>query len=393
MEGVTNFPMRLWLHLASAPAALATPFLRVTSTFPLRGLPPGFAPEIDGLRGEVPYVLVPQMMAAEADDFLRTADVFLAAVPFVELNAGCPSPTCVGKGAGSSLLRDADDFHRTVRRLAKELGPGRVAVKMRTGFHDDREFPGLIAGLADLPLARLTVHGRTRPDGYQGEARWDLIDLATRTCRAPVYASGDVVDVASLARRRQSAPLVAGTLVGRGALRNPWVFTELRRGDAVRISGAALLHAVAAYALLHELHAERFTDLLALVRARRLPEACGTDAAAWEAVYRLAAAALGLSAPDVDVDPLDGALALSRHTLGRAKLLWNYLRSSLPAAFFEPQLMRAPNLGALLAGIRRIWRAHGDDALPLTHQPSLDWLYAGSRRAATSLADGRQEGA
>ena len=390
MEGVTNFPMRAWLHLAAAPAALATPFLRVTATFPnARGLPPGFVPELVELpSGERPYAVVPQMMATEPDDFLRAADLFLTrGAPFVELNAGCPSPTCVGKGAGSSLLQDPDDFHAFVRRLAAALGPERVAVKMRTGFAGDDELPRLVSGLAPLPLARVTVHGRTRPAGYKGLARWDLIEHTARLCRAPVYASGDVVDGASLAARLAQAPSVQGVLVGRGALRNPWVFQELRTGESVALTPRALLAAIAAYALLHELHAERADELVRLVRAGLLAAPCGTAAAAWEQVYRTAAAALGVAAPDLAAGPLEGTLALSRHTMGRAKLLWNYLRSSLPTAFFAPQLMRAADLGTLLAGIRRLAAPELEAPQPLRHEPGLDWLYSGSGRRAPEASE------
>ena len=64
------------------------------------------------------YALTPQLMAVEPADFLRAAELFPDGTAFIELNAGCPSPTCVGKGAGSSMLRVADEFHETVATLA-----------------------------------------------------------------------------------------------------------------------------------------------------------------------------------------------------------------------------------------------------------------------------------
>jgi tRNA-dihydrouridine synthase len=394
MEGVTNFAMRLWLYLAGGPRTLATPFLRVTATYPARILPPEFAPELGPLAGIVPYTLVPQLMAAEEQDFLRAAELLLPLTPFIDLNCGCPSPTCVGKGAGSSMLREPDALRATAEMLIAGVGAGRLGVKMRTGFHTDGEFPRLLGALADLPLARLTVHGRTRPAGYTGAARWDLIALAARTTRAPVIASGDVVDLASLRARLELAPAVAGVIVGRGALRNPWLFRELAAGvEQAGVEQAldmpTLRRALAVFAMLHELGATGLDDLVGLVADGLAEETAGTDLARWDQVYRRVALALHGRVVDPDGAALAGAWPLERPTIGRLKLVWNYLRSSLPAAFFAPALMRSGDLGTLLEGINLIHKQAGaPERLPLRYTKTLDWLYSGGRREPPSASDG-----
>ncbi len=376
MEGVTGFAMRAFFSLASGVRAQATPFLRVTATYPHKQLPREFAPELTELSDVTPYQLTPQLMAVETDDFLRAASYFPHATPFIELNCGCPSPTCVGKGAGSSLLRVADEFHDTVGTLTRELGPGRLAVKMRLGFAGADEFPALLQGIENAPLARLTIHGRSRPAGYKGKADWTPMALATERSGVPVFASGDVVDRASLDARLAVAPRIAGALVGRGALRNPWLFQELA-GAPAQLSPEALVLAVATQALLQEYGATRLDDLYGLVKEGLLLESCGTSENAWRRVYdRLSPRA-----------PLD--LEVSKPVLGRAKMLWSYLRSSLPEGCFEPRVLRARTLTELLSGIDVVARAAGKSLL-LRHRPDLDWLYAGEGRKQEAGPRGEQ---
>lgn len=382
MEGVTGFPARLFFQLASAPDTIATPFLRVTPTHPHKALPPEFVPELTSLQGLHGYKLVIQLMAVEADDFLRTCDLLMDHTAFVEINCGCPSPTCVGKGAGSSMLKDPDDFHRTMERIARTLGPQRFAVKMRTGFHQHEEFPQLLSGLRGLDLARLTVHGRTRPQGYTGKARWDLIGEAARQARAPVMASGDVTSHQSLAAMREVAGATRGTLVGRGALRNPWIFEELRRQAVVRIDYPALRAAMVTFALLHELPRTGLSHLLAAIDAGLLEHPCGMSTMRWEAAANLLAKQVtGERWPHHD-NPRECDFPFERHTIGRLKLLWNYLRSSLPPLFFAPETLRAKTVGELLARIDRLAAQHSD-GIVLEHNPAYDWIYAGAKKSDT----------
>lgn len=382
MEGVTGFPARLFFRLASRPATIATPFLRVTATHPHKALPPEFVPEITALGGRgTDYPLVVQLMAVEGDDFLRAAELFMEHVPFLEINCGCPSPTCVGKGAGSSMLKDQDDFHATMARISKALGPKRFAVKMRTGFDAHAEFPGLVAGLAELDLARLTVHGRTRPEGYKGKARWDLIAQAARSARAPVIASGDVVSHAALSGMRTVAPATHGALIGRGALRNPWVFEEIRTLSPVTMPAAALRAALVTFALLHELARAGVARLVHAVERGLLASTCGNDAGRWEA-------AADLLAREITGEPWphrqrarEEDFPFERHTIGRLKLLWSYLRSSLPPSFFAPETLRAKTVGDLLARFDALVAAHGGESLVLAHDAAHDWIYAGSKKS------------
>jgi tRNA-dihydrouridine synthase len=239
----------------------------------------------------------------------------------------------------------------------------------------------LLAGLASLPLARLTVHGRTRPDGYRGRARWDLMHLATQHATAPVVGSGDVVDLASFDALLREAPDLSGVIVGRGALRHPWIFSELRDRKSVSVTPRTLYLALATFAALIDLFAERQADLVRLARDGVFWTPCLTSEDAWEKVaQRLSLAAYDTDAHLGAAHPFPGPIA--RATLGRVKMLWSYLRSSLPRPLFQPQVLRHRDLGAMLTHISSVAAesADPDGTLPLRHAPDLDWLYSGARK-------------
>jgi tRNA-dihydrouridine synthase len=371
MEGVSELPFRLWIAQVSAPAFSSTPFLRATDTYPAQ-LPLDFAAEL--MRAwDVGYQLIPQVMASEPKDFVRTAQLLLPAADFVDLNCGCPSPNPVSGGAGSSLLKDPAHFLGFAERLADSLPAQSFSIKMRTGFDDTQQFDELTSGLRPLPLRQLTVHGRTRRDRYDGQSRWDLIQRAAEQLPCPVVGSGDIRSAASLEDIRTAAPDVSRFIVGRGALRNPWIFMELRNQEPVVIRRSLLQKVVASFALLTELGMDHQIERLEpLVKKGLWQNTAGNSGQAWAALYEeLSTAYAGriVAFKDLEVD---------RITLGRVKMVWNYLRSSLPDAYFEPLLLRSKSLGELLSGLTRLDPA--DEAFTIGHRPKWDWLFTSSRQ-------------
>lgn len=371
MEGVSELPFRLWIAQMSNPAFASTPFLRATDTYPAQ-LPLDFAAEVTR-EWDVNYQLVPQVMAAEPKDFVRTAQLLLPQAEFVDLNCGCPSPNPVSGGAGSSLLKDSAHFLGFAERLADALPAQSFSIKMRTGFDDTKLFDELTAGLSILPLRQLTIHGRTRRDRYDGFSRWDLIQRAAERLPCPVVGSGDILSHSSMSAIQVTAPAVSRYIVGRGALRNPWIFMELRDEKPVVIRRSLLQKVMASFALLTELGMDHQVDRLEpLVKKGLWQTSAGNSGQAWTAVYEelcMAQAGKILAFKDLSVD---------RITLGRVKMVWNYLRSSLPPAYFEPLLLRSKSLGELLSGLTRLDPA--DDAFPIMHRPEWDWLFTSTRQ-------------
>jgi tRNA-dihydrouridine synthase len=371
MEGVSELPFRLWIAQVSSPDFSSTPFLRATDTFPAQ-LPLDFASEV--MRDwDVPYQLIPQVMASEPKDFVRTAQLLLPAADFVDLNCGCPSPNPVSGGAGSSLLKNPAHFLGFAERLADALPARSFSIKMRTGFDDTALFDELTSGLCTLPLKQLTIHGRTRRDRYDGRSRWDLIQRAAAQLACPVVGSGDILSAASLNEIAAAAPSVSRFIVGRGALRNPWIFMELRNQEPVLIRRSLLQKVVASFALLTELGMDHQIEKLEpLVKKGLWLTSAGTSGQAWAALYEelsMAYAGRILAFKDLEVD---------RITLGRVKMVWNYLRSGLPHVYFEPLLLRSKTLGELLTGLIRLDPA--DEPFSIGHRREWDWLFTSSRQ-------------
>ena len=150
---------------------------------------------------------------------------------FIEVNAGCPAPKVAGKGSGSGLLRDLprlqDILHDVKAVLDAKTPEIPLTLKCRIGWDDDS-----INVMETLKIAEgegvemLTVHGRTRLQGYNGLANWDWIGKVAAAAKIPVIGNGDVNSV-ECARERINTYGVSGVSIGRGAMHNPWIFGQI----------------------------------------------------------------------------------------------------------------------------------------------------------------------
>ena len=148
---------------------------------------------------------------------------------FIDLNFGCPVNKVVARNGGSSLLKDAAVLAAVADGVVRAVG-GQVPVtaKMRIGWDTQSVNAVAIAKtLEDCGVLAIAVHGRTRSQGYGGAADWDVIDAVARAVAVPVIGNGDVASGADVARRRRDTA-VAGVMIGRAAMGNPWVFREAR---------------------------------------------------------------------------------------------------------------------------------------------------------------------
>lgn len=146
---------------------------------------------------------------------------------FVDLNFGCPVPKVVKKGAGSAILRDLPQVERVFRavRSATRLP---VTVKIRTGWDEPSRNAEKVAEIAfNEGLTWVAIHGRTRAAGYSGEADWDYIASVKARAKIPIIGNGDIGS-ASTAVRRLHESGCDGVMIGRGCLKNPWIFREAR---------------------------------------------------------------------------------------------------------------------------------------------------------------------
>jgi tRNA-dihydrouridine synthase len=378
MEGVTHFPMRLWLASIAPLRSMTSPFLRVTSVYPSDDLPELFAPELFLLREQTSYELIPQFIATDIDSFLRACKLIPPVVsPMIELNCGCPSPNSMGALAGSGLLRDPKVFGATLEKACQHLGPRRLAIKMRLGIASDDEFPELLQRLCHLPLGRLTIHTRTRADGYRGKARWNLLHEAIAACPFPVISSGDVWGIDSYRKLATEVPGLGGIMVGRGLLRNPWIFREIEKTDPTRMSAETLIQALYVFLLLQHLAHQAPAQLLSKVAQGYCGALCGTDQEAWK--YQ--AALLSKIALGRPVLLLKGQTAvageLSPVAFSRLRFLWTYLRSGLPPSYNIPRLGKARKAPDFFEALLDI--AEQEPEITLCHRPEWDPIFARER--------------
>src|SRR5687768_13305032 len=143
----------------------------------------------------------------------------------VDVNMGCPVPKIARHNAGCSLMREPEHAAQVVRAMASAVRIP-VTVKMRAGWNDQAiNAPDLARMVEDAGAAAVAVHGRTAAQSYTGESDWNLIGRVARTVGIPVFGSGDCVEPGQIVSRLLDSG-ASGVLVGRGALRNPWIFSQ-----------------------------------------------------------------------------------------------------------------------------------------------------------------------
>jgi tRNA-dihydrouridine synthase B len=147
---------------------------------------------------------------------------------FIDINFGCPVNKVVARNGGSSLLKDCPVLAAVASGVAKAVGEQvPVTAKMRIGWDENSVNAVEVARiLEDCGMQAIAVHGRTRAQGYGGEADWEVIDAVARAVKVPVIGNGDITCGADVVKRRATA--VSGVMIGRAAMQNPWVFREAK---------------------------------------------------------------------------------------------------------------------------------------------------------------------
>jgi len=171
--------------------------------------------------------VIAQMIGQDIDALRRTAgELQKRAIAGIDLNLGCPAPIVCKKDAGGGLLRHPEKIDAIINNV-REAVHLRFTVKTRVGFESHEEFPALLDIFRRHPIDALTVHGRTVREMYKPLLHEDAIARAARLMPCPVFANGNVRDFES-ARVQIAATGASGLMIGRGAIRNPWVFTQIR---------------------------------------------------------------------------------------------------------------------------------------------------------------------
>lgn len=141
----------------------------------------------------------------------------------IDLNMGCYVKSVSERGAGSGMLRFPDRIATLFQRLTRDLRLP-VTGKIRLGWDDaSRNHVTIARILAENGASAIAVHGRTRAQGYSGNADWDAIAEVAQAVRIPVIGNGDVKTVDDIARLKAHTGCQA-VMIGRAAIGNPWIF-------------------------------------------------------------------------------------------------------------------------------------------------------------------------
>jgi tRNA-dihydrouridine synthase B len=230
----------------------------------------------------------------------------------VDINMGCPVPKIAKHNAGCSLMREPEHAASIVRAMTAAVRIP-VTVKMRAGWNDqDINAPTLARMVEDAGASALAVHGRTAAQSYSGESDWSLIARVAEGVNIPVFGSGDCIEPSQIVERLRDSR-IAGVLVGRGALRNPWIFRQAAEARSAAAPRPVVLAERGRFLL----------DYLELLLTERVDEAEG---------FRHAAPGQPAAAPVDDNAPApfsdaQGALSVSRSARGRERWVINKLRA------------------------------------------------------------------
>ena len=152
---------------------------------------------------------------------------------FIDINYGCPAPKVVDNLAGSSLLRDPCRLQEVAETIVRRVtGRLPVTAKIRIGW-DDTSINAVEVSrrLEDAGIEAIAVHGRTKEQGYSGDADWEVIHAVADAVSVPVVGNGSI-RTAEDVNRIKAAGKVRGLMIGRAALGNPWIFREIKHALA-----------------------------------------------------------------------------------------------------------------------------------------------------------------
>ncbi len=222
MQDVTDLAfMRVVAHYG-APDFFFTEFFRVhTQSRPEKHI----LRSIDENRTGRP--IFAQLIGEDLGHLARTVQALLRhPIAGIDLNLGCPAPKVYKKNVGGGLLREPAKVGAILAMLRAEV-PGLLTVKMRIGFADAGNFDRLLDLINEHRVDLLSVHGRTVKEMYRSEVHYDLIAHAVSRVACPVLANGNVTSAAR-AGAILTTTAAAGVMIGRHAIRNPWIFRQCR---------------------------------------------------------------------------------------------------------------------------------------------------------------------
>lgn len=222
MEGVGDHCFRKAMASVGGFDEAVRDFLRVPKNAHVKSLAKAY--QADEL---APIPLTCQLMGSDPQLMADMArEIHIRGAPRIDINCGCPSNTVTGRGAGSSLLKNPMFIYEVAQAVVKSVSIP-VTLKMRSGYEDVSLFKENLLAAQESGVKYITLHPRTKMDGYGPPARWDLIAEAKSILKIPIVGNGDILTV-SHALEIQKMTGCDGLMIGRGSIINPFIFLEIR---------------------------------------------------------------------------------------------------------------------------------------------------------------------
>lgn len=177
---------------------------------------------------EIERPITQQIFGSDKDSFVTAAKLIYEEMKpdIIDINMGCPVPKVAVKAqAGSALLKNPEKIKEIVEAVVASV-PVPVTVKIRSGWDSNSINAVEVAKICESAGASaITVHGRTRSQGYSGKVDYNIIKQVKEAVSIPVIGNGDVTDIESAKRMFETG--CDAIMIGRGCLGNPWLIKEL----------------------------------------------------------------------------------------------------------------------------------------------------------------------
>lgn len=180
-----------------------------------------------------PIPLAAQIMGSDPEHMASMAqELVKRKAPRIDINCGCPSNLVTGRGAGSSLLKNPSDLFEVAKAVVDSVSIP-VTLKMRSGYEDTSLFLENLSAAQESGVAYITLHPRTKAEGYLPPARWDLIAQAKNFLKIPLVGNGDICTVKDALHVWQMTGCDS-LMIGRGSIMNPFLFHQIKAHFAGR---------------------------------------------------------------------------------------------------------------------------------------------------------------
>ncbi len=204
--------------------------------------------------------IVQQIFGSDPLTMARAAAIVMehAGPEGIDINMGCPVYKITSNFNGCALMKEPDRAAAIIREIKQAIGNTPLSVKIRLGWSDPDDFKKFIPVIEEAGAQLITIHGRTKAQGYAGKSDWARIAEAKKIARVPLLANGDIHEPHQVKEALEITG-ADGVLIARGALGNPWFFKLSNEGKSVaEISLTERVQVILEHARLHiEQYGER----------------------------------------------------------------------------------------------------------------------------------------